>query len=228
MNKLFSLLVIASICVFTTSCSKDDTPNVTGAKTQFQIFMDDSPGSLGFNSTPGFIQFTSGFANIDEIELEAESEETEIAFEQDQGIRVEFNGSTPAGGLNDLVIPPGTYEEVEFDVELSPTATEPAMVIYGTFTDSQDTNHDVEIQFNVAMEFQAESENITFAADQTWNSMLSISPLVWLTGVTLSDLESATQDANGKIIISTDVNPTFYQDIMLKINQGTNVELSEE
>lgn len=224
MKKVIFSLSIASLLMMA-SCSKDEP---AAAKAKFEIFMDDTPGSLGFNSTPGFIQFTSGFANIDEIELEAESDATEIEFEQEQGMRVEFNGATPVGGFNDLVIPPGTYEEVEFDVVLSPTATEPAMVIYGTFTDSQDSNHNVEIRFDVAMELEAESENITFTEAASWNSMLSINPLIWMTGVTVAELESAVQEADGTIIISTEVNPTFYQDIMIKLNEGADVELSED
>ena len=92
------------------------------------------------------------------LKFEAKKAGSEIEFESPVQQTVDlFNNNTILGSIP---IPEGTYNEVEFKLQLSPTNTNPALNLKGQITNG--TNKiNIVFQANEAIEIKGEKNNVT-------------------------------------------------------------------
>ncbi len=115
--KITNILLTTTIFVttlFFISCKKDNTGGNAGIKYKVQTT---NRSSIVGRIAAGNIQWTSGSGYATKIKFEAESNDREVEFKSEIPQRIDlFSGITTLGNVT---LPPGTYEEVEFEVELN-------------------------------------------------------------------------------------------------------------
>lgn len=165
------------------------------------------------------IIWNSGYAYLKQIEFEAENDSNHVHFESESIKKIDL--FLPISSLGSISVPPGIYDEVEFQFDLEPTATDAAFELKGNYDK-------IPIVFivNSSFELDADLENVTVAAgkDYTASSALNLSNLT--NGISTDMLNAATKDSSGTIIISMTSNSSIY-DIMvpnLKSLEGEQFE----
>lgn len=179
-----------------------------------------SPGDVNIiGRTMGIITWTSGFASATEIQFEAENENSEVEFESEARQRI--NLFSPLATLGNIPLPPGSYKEVEFQVELSPTATEPALELRGEFNGIP-----VVFRINSALEIESELENITITQANDYNAIITMNLSLLTLGISETALNNASL-TNGEIIISGNSNTALYNIMIANLSNLDEVEFED-
>lgn len=179
-----------------------------------------APGDLHNQRTMGTITWTSGFASATEIEFEAETENTEVEFES--GVNQKIDLFAPLSSLGIVTVPPGTYEEVEFEVHLSPTATDPALELGGTYNGTP-----IIFRIDQPIEVEAEFEDVTINQGTDFTAIITLNLSLLTQGISDADLNGAAL-TNGEIIISSNSNATLYNTIIANLKELDEVEFDED
>lgn len=169
--------------------------------------------------TMGTITWTSGFASATEIQFEAENENSEVEFESEARHRIDL--FSPLAALGNIMLPPGSYKEVEFQVELAPTQTDPALELRGTFNGTP-----VVFRINSALEIESELENVTITQGSDYNAIITLNLSLLTLGVSESALNSALL-TNGEIIISANSNTALYNLMIANLSNLDEVEFED-
>lgn len=213
-STLLALLPTALIAL--SSCKKE---NVETGVTYNLSTRDRSSTTALVASTTGTVTWTSGFANAKEIEFEAEKQNVEIEFKSNTPTKIDL--FAPKATLGFISLQPGTYEEVEFEVHLVSTATEPSLELKGTF-DAIPVIFKVENSLNI----EAENEDVTIINGNEFDANISLSLSTLTRGITDSDFRNATR-TNGTIILSKDSNKSIYDKIISNIKDCDDVEIDD-
>lgn len=172
--------------------------------------------------TTGVFTWTSGFLSVTEIEFEAEKEDddTEIEFKSKTAQRIDL--FSPLSSLGFINVPPGLYEEVEFEVHIATTATAPAFELKGTYNMIP-----IVFQLNEALEIEAEFEDVTIAPNADLNAIVSLNLDLLTNGITDAALSAATL-TNGEIVISSTSNVALYNIIRANMNKIADIEVDDD
>ncbi len=172
--------------------------------------------------TTGSITWTAGFASVTEIEFEAEKEgeDNESEFKSKTAQRIDL--FSPLASLGFINVPPGLYEEVEFEVHLAPTGTDPALELRGTYNTTP-----VVFRINDAIEVEAEFEDITIPPNADINAIVSLNLDMLTSGISDAVLSAATL-TNGEVVISANSNVALYNIIRANFNKIDDVEVDDD
>jgi hypothetical protein len=224
-TQLFSLgTVVMGAIIVLQSCSKDDT---TGSgKLSYQVKPANFTASVSSNVTgSGLIvnvnsnsslTWTSGNANISEIDFEAENKDVEIEHELKNLVNVDLFNLSPV--LGSISIPDGTYDEVELKLELKQTTT-PAipLTLKGMYTNASGAKTPVEFYFNENFEIEVEAEDLVVNGASDYLGLINVQLNKFLSNVSTSDLDGANK-TNGTIVISMASNPNLYSKLKANLN----------
>lgn len=171
------------------------------------------------NRTDGTINWTSGFASTTSIEFEAEKTNSEIEYESEVRKKVDLFASVST--LGNINVPAGTYEEVEFDVQLAPNGPDAALELRGTYNGTP-----IVYRNNNAMEIKVEGENVVIGQDNGYNAIINWDLSFMSRGITAAALAAATV-TNGEIVISANSNATLYGIITANLFLMSSVEFED-
>lgn len=223
--QLFNLgaVMLAAIMVFP-SCSKDDT---TGSgKLSYKVKPSNFTASVASNaSASGLVvninsnsslTWTTGNANISEIDFEAEKNDVEIEREYKNLVNVDLFNLSPV--LGTVSLPDGTYDEVELKLELKQTTTQAIpLTLKGTYTNASGIKAPVEFYFNENFEVEVEAEDLVVNGSTDYLALINVQLNKFLTNVSTSDMDSATK-TNGTIVISSASNLNLYNKLKANLN----------
>ncbi|MEJ8843193.1 hypothetical protein WG954_12455 [Lacibacter sp. H375] len=172
--------------------------------------------------TTGSITWTSGFASVNEIEFEAEKEgdENETEFKSKAAQRIDL--FSPLESLGFINVPPGMYEEVEFEVHLAATSAAPALELRGTYNATP-----IVFRINDSFEVEAEFEDFSIPPNADINAIVSLNLDLLTSGITDAALNAATL-TNGEIVISANSNVALYNIIRANFNKIDDVEVDDD
>ena len=174
------------------------------------------------------LSFSSGFITIREVQFEAETSSDSVEVNLEQITKIDFATGATTPDISGLVIPAGTYNEVEVEIELQDEGNEPAVVLEGTFTDAEGVAHPVRFEFNSGETFEVEKEGvITFEAAESALAQITLNPYVWFQGVEREQLSLATKDAQGVIVISETQNTNIFEVAADGLDLATEVEIKK-
>lgn len=210
--KIISLLSLSAI-FFITSCEKSND----SSSANFKLKTTERSATVG--RMAGTITWTSGFASATEIEFEAEKENSE--FELKSEVRQRIDLFSPLATLGLVTIPPGTYEEVEFEIHAAPSGPDAALELRGTYNGTP-----IVFKVNTAFEIEAEYEDITITQGNDFNAIISLNLSLLSLGITEANLNNATQ-TNGEIIISSSSNTVLYNIMLLNLKNIDDVEIED-
>lgn len=173
------------------------------------------------------LNFTEGTIRLKEVKFEYETanDSIEYEFDLDQMVLLDYATGETTPDISSINIPAGTYEEVEFEFDLEPLDSEPAIVIEGTFEyNGQSTP--VRFEFNYEDTFELSYEgSVTLNADITAVAQIEINANAWFANITDAELAVAELDSEGVMVISKDVNSDLFDIASDGLELATDVKI---
>ncbi|WP_162056488.1 hypothetical protein [Pontibacter pamirensis] len=229
--KTLSLLLIASLSLGMLACGEEET---TAPQPQVGLSFNTVTAAAPVNgrtASTNSLSFSSGTITLSEIQFEAESDvdSLEVDFELEQDVQVDFATGATSPDISAVAFRPGTYEEIEVEMELQDKGSQPAIVLSGTFTDALGQAHPLRFEFNSGEEFEVEREGaVTFDEGQSVVAQVTFNPVAWFAGVSSEELLTATKNAQGVIVISSTQNTDIFEEVADGLELATEVEIEEE
>ncbi len=221
-TKLLLGTVAAVTILFFTGCKKNNNnDSESGIKYKIQTI---NRTSVIARTTTGNIQWTSGYGYATEIKFEAESNNFEVEYKSQVPQRIDlFSG---VATLGNVTLPPGTYKEVEFEVELNSSGANSAFELNGQFT-SGNTTTPVIFRVTSPLEIETEKENVVITDNNSYTALTTLNLSLLTKGVTESMLNSAAR-TNGTILISSTSNTVIYNIILNNLHDIDEVEFEDD
>ena len=216
-QKLFLGLCLPAVFLFS-SCGKDNTvPGVT-----YQVSTAAStPAVIVGTAGNGSLKWISGFANVVEIEFEAMNNNVEVEYKSVANQKINF--FSPFSTLGVIAVPPGTYDDVEFEIEVQPIGTEPALLLNGSYT-SNGTTTPVSFKLNAELEIETKQARVAITDGGSFTAFTTLNLSLITTGVTVSMLDDASR-TNGTIEISATSNAQIYDIIVKNLKECGGVKI---
>lgn len=235
MKYLFSRLLALILLTGVIACSDDDSSespvlavNFNTVTTAFDA-KSQTVSSTSKAATQGNFLFSEGFITLIALEYEAETDNdsTSVEFELEGAVTIDFATGIPTPDIRTIVIPAGTYEEVEIEVELYDETDDPSVVISGDYTDPNGEVHPVRFEFNSGETFEVEREGTVIISEgQTALAEITFDPSVWFAGVTDEMMAGANKNLNGVIVISETQNSNIFDVVADGLDLATELEFN--
>lgn len=207
MNKFMILLLLAT---FLLACNEDKA--ITG----YTVSVKSEPNKEKATS----IQITSGFAIVNEVELDKDGEQfQEIDIEGSYRFDLVTGVSTPA--FPTAEVPAGNYDELE--VEMGKEDGDTAIYIEALYSDDT-SSVNVYIAIDEELEFELEDEVNGVNIDPNTISQLNIT--LNLSAILSNEDWSQASRSSGAIYVSRNNNTVIYYNIVSAIN--TEIDLDED
>lgn len=204
-NKLlFAMAVILAIGM--TSCKKSSTSG--GVNYQVKT----SNRSYTIVNSSATITWTAGYANVTQIQFEAESGNGHVKFASEAPQKIDLFASVSS--LGNISIPAGTYNQTQFEIELLANATTDAFQLSGNYNGTP-------IVFKVggAYELDAEMANVTILSDKNYLAINTIDLSKLTLGISAADFGNAVKDNTGTIVISASSNSSLYNIMVTNLHK---------
>ena len=217
-NSLFTLMLIAITFAFT-SCSKDDAGSGT-ATLQITAGITNS-GTRAMGAAD--LSFTSGYVWVREIVFDGTiAGGGSVSRTVERFSKIDFATGVATPSLDDIIIPAGTYNYVNLGVELRDEDTQPAIIMDGTYTRTDDTTSPIQFRFNSGEVFEAEtSQQVTVNEDETVLARIVFDPDVWFSVVSTDALDNANVNNAGVIVISENSNSAIFDLVADRLDIST-------
>ena len=219
-NIFLTTLFILAATLFLVSCKKENT-NPPGISYRLQT---SNRSSVVARVASGNIAWVSGYGNATEVKFEGKGPSGEIEYKSTVQQRIDlFSGIS---NLGNVTLPAGTYKEVEFKVELNPTATEPALLLNGTYTS---TGPAIPVIFRIAspLEIKTELSNVNILANNGYNALTTLNLSLLTRGITQTMLDNADK-INGTIFINLSSNVGLYNIILNNLKECDDMDFEDD
>ena len=220
-NIFFTTVFLSITTLIMVSCKKEQNSASPGISYQLQT---KNRASVVGRVESGNIVWTSGYGNATEVKFESKGPNGKLEYKSNLQQRIDlFSGVSVLGNIT---LPPGTYQEVEFDLELNPTATEPAFLLNGSYTS---TGPATPISFIISTPFEIKTEmnNVSVSANNGYNALTSLNLSLLSRGITQTMLDNAAK-TNGTIIISSSSNVDLYNIILNNLKESDEIEFKHD
>ncbi|MEO5983906.1 MAG: hypothetical protein ABIP80_00285 [Ferruginibacter sp.] len=218
-NRLLSFTLPIALLFFT-GCSKNKD---SASEIEYQLQTTNRSTTIAKPQT-GNIVWTSGYVFATKIKLEAELNNQEIEYESSLAQRIDlFSTVTPLGSIT---LPPGTYSEVEFEIELNPTATDAALELNGQYT-SGGISTPVVFRVTTPLELKNEKDNVVVTYNNSYNALTTIDLSLITRNITENMLNAAVR-TNGKILITSTINSNIYNILLSNLHESDEVEFEDD
>ncbi|MDZ4070822.1 MAG: hypothetical protein U1C70_03260 [Sediminibacterium sp.] len=217
-NNLILSLSVFAFAVFT-SCTKEQA---SGTRLTYELSTRNFSTIVSGSTTGANLVWTSGYASAVEIEFEAAKAGIEVEYKSEA--RQKINLFSPLSTLGIIFVPPGTYDDIEFEVEVQPNGSDAAFFLSGNFTNGMGITTPIIFRLNSALEIEAEKSNITIASGVSLNALTTLNLSMLTNTVTEAMLNNATR-TNGVIEISATSNTGIYDIIYNNLKTCGGVEI---
>ena len=219
-NTLLSTAFAFSALLFT-GCSKNSTGS--GSSITFELQTTNRSAIIA-RTDAGNIQWTSGTGSASEIKFEAKMNGQEVERKNHSLQKVDLMSAITI--LGDITLTPGTYQEVEFSVELNPTGADPALQLNGQYTSGGITTP-VVFTVTAPVELKNEKNNVVVTDNSTYKAITNIDLSLITRNVTESMLNAAVR-TNGTILITSSVNSNIYNILINNLHESDEVEFEHD
>lgn len=227
--KLNSLLLMGALSIGLLACNKESESPRPMALVDMQFNTVKTEGSLAQRGAPNTVQFDSGYITLRRLEFEGETDgdSTEVEFELEGDVLLDFATGTTTPDISAISFPAGTYREIDVEIELGEQVGKPGISLNGSFTDALGLVHPVRFEFNSNETFEVEKEGLyTFADKQNVLTMVTFDPVAWFAKVSSEQLSNATKDSAGVIVVSSTQNRNIYDTVADGLDLASEVEIS--
>lgn len=224
------ILMIAPLVLVLASCNKNHDASAIAyqVKSGNRSYMAGQAGTSGLSAQSrtlgtGTLEWTSGHALVQELEFEAEQNNLEVEFKK--SLNQEVDLFSPLSSLGVVNVPPGLYEEIEFQIEVRPSGSAPAFTLDGSYT-SGGVSTPVSFRLDAPLEIESEKENIMVTDGASYTALTTLDLSLIATGATDAQFGNAVR-TNGVIVISATSNPELYQIFYNNLKSCGGVEVDD-
>jgi hypothetical protein len=224
--KVSSIIITgAAAMLLLGSCKKSGSDgNSSDSTMQFQLKAANPLVTVNKLTAPGSILWTSGSAAATETKLEAKKNESELEFKSSGLQQIDLFASV-IGNMGKIVIPVGTYTEVEFKITLNQNGSNPSLELNGQYTSGTGVVTPVVFTLSSLFVLKGEQSNVTVAGNSTITALTTLDLSFVSNGITQAMLNSATL-TSGKIVISATSNNSLYTIITNNLLQFHHIDVS--
>lgn len=224
--KISQILLTGIVAIlFLGSCSKSGTDGTSATPASLQLQLTTSNPFVAINKiTSGSITWTSGYAYAIESKLEAKQNTSQLEFKSSNAVLVNLFGSVITG-LGNIVIPAGTYTEVEYKITINQNGSTPALELNGQYTNNLGVVIPVVFDINSLFILKAEQTNIVVGGSTSITALTTLNLSSICSGITQAMMNSATI-SSGKIIISASSNVNLYNILINNLQQFHHVDVT--
>lgn len=219
-------LLIAAILLTTVMISCKKSNEKSGITYRMKTSNRSTEVSSSSSSTDGIAQrtngtltWTSGFANSTEIDFEAENNVSHVQYESEARKRIDL--FTSVFTLGNISLPAGTYNEVEFKVQLVANGAEAALEMHGTYNGVPVVYRNYD-----ALEIKSEKANVIITQNNGYNATIDLDMSRFSQGISSTTMAAASL-TNGEIIISANSNASIYNILTANLLLMSNVEFED-
>lgn len=219
--KRSTLLALLALGSFIVSCKKESNNTSNGSNVSYQLLAADRSSQLGGTTMEGStlrtdatINWTSGFANVNELKFEAKNKDNDISYRSGTDRRIDLFNPTATAGT--ILIPSGTYDQVKFKLELAPMNNEPALELDGNYNGTP-----VILRVSQPIEIKGSQKNVTVTDNNGYTAITDLDLSTLLNEVSANALNNATR-TNGQIIISSSSNQNIYNKLVGNLRDHEN------
>jgi hypothetical protein len=225
--KAIALGVTGIALLMATGCKKENT--ATGISYQVKTA---NRTSTVARVLAGTVQWNSGYAWAREIEFEAKNRgnnsgsgnnNSEIEFKTESRQKIDL--FAPVSALGTIQVPQGTYDEIKFEVEVSPNNGEAAFLLNGSYSNNG-TSTPVTFRIDLPVEIETEKDNFTISNSASYTAVTTFDLSLLKQGITAAMLDAATK-TNGTIIISSTSNTNLYDIVFDRLRNCGGIEIED-
>ena len=219
--KQFSLLLTGALFIFLASCKKENNTGNVG----FRLTTTNRTAQVAGRVSSVSITWTAGHVFADKVEFEAEKDdEFEISYEGRVRRKIDLFTSVPQQ-LTNITIPPGKYDEIGIEIDISNSTTDTAFVLRGTYNNNGQI---IPVLFfiNELVELEAEAENVVVNDNNDFQALTTFNLSQLTAGVTGSLLNTATL-TNGILVVSKTSNQIIYNKMIDNLDDMDDVEIDD-
>jgi hypothetical protein len=229
--KITKILLFATAAsqIFFTSCKKsNDVSLAASSGINYELKATNSVATINQrleSPQSGTLMWTSGSGSASLIKFEAKSNNNKVEYKSKSLQSIDlFNAIN--NKLGNITLPPGSYDEVEFKIVLSKTATNAALELKGQFTSAGVT---VPVTFTVdtELEIKAEKNNVVVTDNNSYKALSTIDLSLLTRNITEAMLKNA-QLTNGTVVISSTSNATLYAALLSNLNDLASCEFEHD
>ena len=224
--KAFQLLMTGAFAILVFGGCKKSGSDAQSSSSTVQVQLKASNPTVVVNRIdgPGQIQWTSGTATATQVKLEAKQNNSQLEFKSTGLQQVDLFASVLVN-LGNIVLPAGSYTEVEFKISLSPNGSSPAMDLNGQYTNGVGLVTPVVFTLNTLQDLKTEQNNVTVTGTGSITALTTLDLAYISNGITQALLNSATI-TNGKILISSSSNTNLYNIIVNNLQKTHHVDIT--
>ena len=224
--KLKTVALILGVGILTTFNSCKKAPKDASMNVKFSLSSSGIDLGLGKTAGANSLLFTNGSITIVEIVIDGErvvnNRKTEsVSVTHEEVSTIDFTSSTSTPDVSGVVIPEGDYNDLNLGIELRDEDSIPAVVYTGTYTNTDGDVLDIRFEFNSGEVFEVEGEAVEISTDQSAVATVDFDPHSWFSTITSGQMDSATLDSSGTIIISEDVNSNIFDIVADRLDLKT-------
>lgn len=228
----FMAIAITSTLLFA-ACKKDkdnnkeeENPTKPGINYQLSFVGGANGGSSGNVSEikTGVITWTSGYATISNITMDAMKDGQEVELTTDLSQRVDI--FKVISNINNFDIPAGTYQGITFKTSIASSSTHHAFELKGNYQ-SNGVTTPIIVRVTQPVTFQVTHEEpVTIQGGEAFIALNKLDLAALTSGITEEMLNNAVRN-NGTIVITHYMNSNMYFMIGDILNQYLNVEIKK-
>jgi len=177
---------------------------------------------LADNNHP-FITWSSGTGVVREIiwdgTLTGATLPTSITHSVVTAINLFTGAATPE--IITTEITPGVYSNIGVGVELEDNGVDDNIILNGYYTDGSSVTHPIQFLFNSGEVFEATIASYNFEPGTNTICWLELNPSDWFSSFSIADLDGATVNGAGTIVISESSNSSIYDVVETAILNST-------
>nr|WP_121272218.1 hypothetical protein [Pedobacter schmidteae] len=233
MKKLYITFLTVGMLALVAACTKDTTSTDTELSYSFNAI--NLNASLNSNAalsgavvaagTNGSINWTKAGINISKIEFSATKGGSAVSLESKN---LFANALKPDSLTGKLFLTSGVYERNEFKISLSESATNPPVILAGTYIEASGTKIPVIVQVNITQLIKLEAPRIEIAQGKYLAKVtMELNGLV--KGLTASDFGQTTRTApNNTILVTSSTNRALFEKLLLKLPSVLSVSIVKQ
>lgn len=221
MKTIRRISILATAIYMLSSCNKEATGP---SSIQFQMKATNPSGTLAARTNAATIEWKAGTATPSLVKFEAKQGTIEVEYSSTAAQQVNLFTITRST-FGNIILPEGTYTEIELKIQLNGSASAPAMELNGNYNNG---TGDVPVAFRVTTPLlvKAEKNNVLITGG-AFTAVTELNLSLYTTGITQTMMNAATRTA-GTIVISSTSNANLYNIIVNNIDRFHHADINHD
>jgi hypothetical protein len=209
--------ITVALAIMSSSCKKGErAPGVL-----YQLQASNRSSAINARTLTADLTWVSGFALVREIEFKGKKTGSEVKFEAES--RQKLDLFAPISSLSTIVIPPGSYDNAEFEIKAAPGATEGSFELRGEYSKGGIVTP-ILFKIEVPVDIETKKSNFTVLDGASYTAVTTLNLSLLTSGIPESSFDNAAR-INNTIVISATSNPGLFNTLYDRLRNCGGIEI---